>query len=197
MARINRYKKSSRGKEIKCSKCGRVIQVGEEYLMAIPFRQRPITRCIKCSLRPYETSHSEYVRAVGAIVEEWLDDFGISDDTVDELTSAIEEVRDECQEKLDNMPYQLRDGDTGTILQERIEACDQAIDDLASVSFDECKDEAEEEAKDEMGEVYDPKVHTDYANEAAFKAALENLIQAKAEERFTENIDAALSNLEY
>lgn len=197
MARINHFKKSSRGKEIKCSKCGRIIQVGEAYLKATPYHQRPIIRCYTCGLRSYETSGSEYIRAIGAIVEGWQDDIGIGEDTVDELTSAIEEVRDQCQENLDNMPYQLQEGDTGTMLQERIDACDQAIDDLASVSWDECKDEAEDEAKAEIGEFYDPDVHTDYADEDAFKAALEKLTEEKTEENFAAAIDDALSSLEY
>lgn len=196
IARINTYKKSARGKAIKCSKCGKLIEVGETYLKATPFKLPAIIRCFKCGLKGYETSGSEYIRAVGALVEDWQDDIGISEDTAEELISAIEDIRDQCQESLDNMPEQLQESDSGTTLQERIDACDAAIEELEQVSWDDCNEDAEEEAKEEMGGFYDPNVH-DYENEDAFKVALEALTKEKAEEAFAEAIDDALSSLEY
>lgn len=196
MARINTYKKSARGKAIKCSKCGKLIGVGETYLKATPFKRAPIIRCFNCGLKSYETSGSEYIRSVGALVEDWQDDIGVNESTPEELISAIEDIRDQCQESLDNMPEQLQESDSGTTLQERIEACDAAIEELQEVSWDDCHEDAEEEAKEEMGEFYDPDVH-DYEDEDAFKAALEELTQKKTEEAFAEAIDDALSGLEY
>ena len=43
---------------------------------------------------------------------------------------------DECQESLDNMPEGLQEGDTGQMLQERIEACESAQSELESMDLD-------------------------------------------------------------
>jgi hypothetical protein len=42
-------------------------------------------------------------------------------DAVDQIISEIEELKDETQNSLDNMPPQLQDADSGQLLQERID----------------------------------------------------------------------------
>ena len=128
MARIERINKAR--KEQKCSKCGCVIEVGMPYLKATPYRQRPITRCTKCGLKSYETSGSEYVKECGAIVEDWRENYDLNESTADEIASALEELRDQQQDSLDNMPENLQQGDTGQMLQERIDSLECTIDEL-------------------------------------------------------------------
>lgn len=87
MARIERINKSR--KEQKCSKCGEVISVGSPYFKATPYRQRPIIRCIKCGLKSYETSGSEYIKEVGSIVEDWRENYDLNESTAEEIAGLF------------------------------------------------------------------------------------------------------------
>lgn len=54
----------------------------------------------------------------------------------EELLENIEELKDECQESLNNMPYHLQDtSDAGTTLQERIDGLDGWVDELNSIDM--------------------------------------------------------------
>ena len=129
MARVH-HVKSSR-KEYRCSKCGCTIPVGSPYVYGSVFRRRtPVRRCLKCGLKSYELSTSEYTRSIGAIVEDWERDYGIEDGVWTAIADDLQVVLDETQESFDNIPYQLQDGDTGNFLQERMEQLEQAIQEL-------------------------------------------------------------------
>ena len=66
------------------------------------------------------------------------------------IIGEIEDLRDECEEKLDNMPEQLQDtSDAGMLLQERIEALDGWINDLENIDIN-IEEEEELEKMDEM-----------------------------------------------
>jgi hypothetical protein len=73
------------------------------------------------------------------------------EDRIGEIKTALEEVRDETQEKHDNMPQSLRDGATGELLQGRADACEEAISALDSVYVDIPETE-DEEKKDEAAD---------------------------------------------
>jgi len=62
---------------------------------------------------------------------------------VDEVVSGVEDfkerletLRDECQESLDNMPESLQYSPTGELLQERIDACENAISEFENIDCD-------------------------------------------------------------
>ena len=195
MARIERINKSR--KEQKCSKCGEVISVGSPYLKATPYRQRPIIRCIKCGLKSYETSGSEYIKEVGSIVEDWQESYGLHDGVAEEIASALEELRDQQQDSLDNMPEQLQEGDTGMMLQERIDSLDSAIDELNDISWEDCESDAESEVESEMGE-YDPDAEdNEWESEEEYQNEFDEKKQELTEEKYSEAIDEALSSIEY
>lgn len=194
MARIERLKKSSRGKEIKCSKCGKTIEVGTEYLKATPYRRSPIIRCIECGLKAYETSGSEYVKSVGAIVENWQEDYGTSDGTAEEIASALEEIKETQEESLEN---NLREGATGYMLQERIDALEDVISELEHISFEDLKDETREEAENNVGE-YDPDdSECGFESEEEWKNAVAEEMDSLVVDAYIEAIDDALSALGY
>ena len=193
MARIERINKAR--KETKCCKCGAVIEVGMSYLKATPYRQRPIIRCIKCGLKSYETSGSEYIKEVGSIVEDWQESYGLHDGVAEEIASALEELRDQQQDSLDNMPEQLQDGDIGMMLQNRIESLETAIDELNDISWEDCESDAESEVESEMGE-YDPD-SDEWESEEDYQEELEDRMIELTEEKYSGLIDEALSNIEY
>lgn len=195
MARIERINKAR--KEQKCSKCGCVVEVGMPYLKATPYRQRPIIRCTKCGLKSYETSGSEYVKGCGAIVEDWRENYDLNESTADEIASALEEIRDQQQDSLDNMPENLQYGDTGTMLQERIDSLECTIDELNNISWEDCESEAEGEVESEMGE-YDPDAEDkQWESEEEYQEEFDSQKQELTEEKYGDAIDEALSNIVY
>ena len=54
-------------------------------------------------------------------------------DEIESLVSDFEQLRDEQQEKLDNMPEGLQQGATGELIQERIDQCESIISELEDV----------------------------------------------------------------
>lgn len=72
---------------------------------------------------------------------------------------TLQDMRDECEERLDDMPEQLRDTSTsGELLQERIDQCDGAIGELQAISFE--FDEEEGMDEDEWLEAKREEVET-------------------------------------
>ena len=77
-------------------------------------------------------------------IENWLRD----------IISEIEELRDECEDKLYNMPEQLQDtSEAGILLQDRIDALDDWISDLESVDISIDEGLSEEELQDRVDEI--------------------------------------------
>lgn len=196
MARIERIKKSARGKDLKCSKCGKPINVGDEYLKATPYKRSPIIRCVSCGLKSYETSGSEYIRECGALVEDWQNNFQPDIGGVEEIVSVLEGLRDQCQDSLDNMPENLQEGDTGQMLQDRIDNLETVIEELNQIDEDTCRDEAGDEVTANMGESYDPD-SDEYESEEDWQKCYEEALDDETENKFIEKIDEALGQLEY
>lgn len=76
-------------------------------------------------------------------------------DSVEDIIGSLEELRDECQSSLDNMPEGLQQGPTGDLLQERIDAVESAISDLEQIDFEftaEEFDESDHEREDDETE---------------------------------------------
>lgn len=153
MAKIYRIKKSNKGKAVFCSKCRKGIAPGTEYLKATPYHRKPIIRCLICGLRSWETSSSEYVLEIGSLVEDWEQNIGVSETTIDDIKDVLETQKDQAEDSLSNMPDQLQESsEAGMMLQERIEQLESAISDLEDIDYDTCITDAEEDAAEEIGE---------------------------------------------
>ena len=68
-------------------------------------------------------------------IQEQIEDFNASEpeeveEFVQDIISQLEELRDQCQDSLDNMPESLQESDTGQLLQERIDECESLISDF-------------------------------------------------------------------
>jgi hypothetical protein len=69
---------------------------------------------------------------------------------VSTLTEVLEELKTETEEKYDNMPEPLQQGDTGELLQERIDGLGEFISELEGVEInDEEESDDEEESEEE------------------------------------------------
>jgi len=118
---------------------------------------------------------------------------------VEEIVSDIQQLGEDCQEKLDNMPEQLQYAPTGEMLQERIDGCEQWASDLESVDFDtdidedeirqEIRDEMEQELEDDEDEIDETELAT------RVQDRVEELNQEKVEEIVSEleNADPCMS----
>ncbi len=101
---------------------------------------------------PSQLTQSEFLSTVYAAGEtiSGLDYSCSADDLeayISDATSLIEEARDQAQESFDNMPEGLQQGDTGQLLESRVEACDEMLSELEGVDLEELGS-AEEENED-------------------------------------------------
>jgi len=80
--------------------------------------------------------------------------------TVDSIGSELNSLRDEVQDSLDNMPEQLQSGPTGEMLQGRIDAVEEMINELEGIDIeiDVDTDVDIEREKDETDEDYEERV---------------------------------------
>lgn len=63
-------------------------------------------------------------------------------DAVASLAQDLRDLGDDCQGSYDNMPEGLQQGDTGQLLEARVQAVNDAADGLEAIDFDD-RDEAE------------------------------------------------------
>jgi hypothetical protein len=90
-----------------------------------------------------------------ALVSNLRDGKTTCSDAASELSDIASEVRsagEECQSSLDNMPEGLQQGDTGQMLQTRIDAAETIADDLEGVDTpEEDEEDDDKDDKDEAG----------------------------------------------
>lgn len=173
-----RQRKDKEGNLIvkKCDICGEPLKVGEEYKSVWNYYNSwdmHLSCYLKCPRSRWESS--EYRGQVYDI----QDNFNRED--VDSTLSSLEDLKSEQEDKLENIPEQLRDGNAGSTIQERIDALDDAISNIESL-----KDELEEIQNWEYEDYKD-----EYDSEEEFEDAKESEIDNKASE-----IEDELSNID-
>ena len=146
MSKITKVMKSR--KAYTCGRCRTKIEVGQPYLRGDLNFSHPVIRCCKCGLQSWEVTTSDYQLSVGEIVYRWQDNYDVSEEGRDSIICDLEAVRDDLQDRLDNMPEGLQQGDIGQLLQERIDCLESAISDLESIDFDLEDDEEMDEDKE-------------------------------------------------
>lgn len=133
-------------KEHICGRCHKTIHVGESYYKGQLNFHPDIIRCETCKLESWEVTSSDYVLAVGEIAYRWQNNYGVSEETPSQIAADLENIRDETQDKFDNLPEVLQSSDgTGGLLESRIENLDSVINDLENIDTNElfCDDEVE------------------------------------------------------
>lgn len=146
------------------------IKAGEDYYWW-KFRFGSIQRS---KIKPPRSrlTQSAYFGAVYDLQDNFGLDNGLNPDDlqseIEETVNSISEIRDECESSLDNMPESLRDSDSGTLLQERIEACDSAISELEGIDWSPAEElwEAVQATHDNEAE-YDEAAHQSALSEYA------------------------------
>ena len=130
-------------KEYTCGKCGCVIEKGKGYFRANRMYQKPIIHCEDCGIKPYEIGN-EYTQQVGAIAEEWRDNYGLVEETIESIAEELDSIRSYEEEKLDNLGENLRYSPNGELFQERIDNLDEVISNLESIEINSLQDEEAE-----------------------------------------------------
>lgn len=134
MPRVNRITKSLTAH--KCGKCGADIPKGSAYLWwKFRFGGKYI-RCSKpeCAPKGSDLTQSEYLGAAA----DFEDSFNSAED-LDVLREIADEIRNlgqEQEDKRSNMPDSLQESDTGNLLQERAEACENTASEIESACDD-------------------------------------------------------------
>lgn len=137
MPRVTTVEKA-RKDQGKCSKCGDLILAGHKYkwwAFMVGGRGGPkIKRCGKpeCAPKPQDLTQSEYTRQT-LDFDEQIGQLTLSERTIDaaeslksdleNLAGEIEGLSDEQDEKFNNMPEGLQQGDSGQQLEARRDAC--------------------------------------------------------------------------
>ena len=97
-------------------------------------------------------------------------------DQIGEIQTKLEDLRDECQESLDNMPEALQEGsESGQLLTARIESLDDSINNLESLSPDDWESELTEMKDDLDGNVNDLESERETAEEDGAYEALDDI----------------------
>ncbi len=130
-----------------------LINVGESYYTWCFYGGQPIYS--KTQPRQSQLTNNQFKQELYTI-QESVEDFSPEDTDdvsvfVEELISNLENLRDTCQESLDNIPEQLQEGNSGQILQERIENLDDVISNLENIDT-EFSSELDESEKDGMSQ---------------------------------------------
>lgn len=162
MTRVYRTKKSRVVR--RCAVGGEEIPVGSAVSYATPgFRGRTIYACAAHPLRRSDLTANGPLSAYYAAVEglqSALDDWGGEDadelrDALTEAGSGAQEALDEWEAALENMGEGLSQGDTGLLIQERldgaqafIDACDSAYNQIEDFNRDD-EDPPGERAEDD------------------------------------------------
>ena len=84
-----------------------------------------------------------------------IDETSNFESDIQDIISELEILREECEEKRENMPEQLQDVGSGEILQNRVDGIEDMISDLESIDIDidsDLKDEEENERREEIAE---------------------------------------------
>jgi hypothetical protein len=77
-------------------------------------------------------------------LEDRIANLEANDSLPSEVESIVEELRDmasECEDKRSNMPDQLQDSESGSLLESRAETLNQAADDMEAIDFDDVPEE--------------------------------------------------------
>lgn len=143
------------------------VKKGESYYWwsnRLPGRKAGIKHYSKTPPKPSQVTGNPYVAATLSIEEDFA---GLPQDvsTIEELESVAESLQDlaqqaeelgeEQEEKLRNMPQGLQEGDTGQLLQSRVDGCSDMAEALRSAADEISGFEIDEDGVDDSNTLED------------------------------------------
>ena len=112
-----------------------IIKKGESYYWW-KFRRGPKQFSTRYP-RPSQLTQSPFWSQLFAIQEGLPNDPDSVEDAISQLVDDLASLRDETQEKVDNVPDSLTDSPTAELLRDRVEALDEAINTIESLDDDQ------------------------------------------------------------
>jgi hypothetical protein len=97
-----------------------------------------VTRCSMTRPKPSQLTMSDFWSSVFLLQESMTGPYETSDDleyAQDDWAQQARDIAQDQQDKLDNMPQQLQDGDTGQMIQDRVQACEDWADAIEAVEI--------------------------------------------------------------
>ena len=134
-------KRQNARKDYVCSKCEKPIKKGDVYYrFSLTRFQKLRPLCLACKPRRSQMTTSDFLTTLFDIEDsmlalsvEGMDD---AQSVIDGLIGQLEELRDETEEKRDNMPEQLQDAPTGEMLQGRYDSVEEMLGELEDIETD-------------------------------------------------------------
>lgn len=132
------------------------IKAGETYYSWTFKNQRgPGTKVrSKTRPRPSQLTRSEYLSAAYAL-QERIEDLTADSDlpgNVEEIVSDLRSLAEEQEEKRNNMPEGLQDGDTGQLLETRAQNTNDFADELEGLDLEEFEEDESQRDKQECSD---------------------------------------------
>lgn len=151
-------KKQKARKEYTCAKRGEAIKKGDEYYRFWLTRFSPMKiLCLGCKPTRSQMTTSEFLSTMYGIEDDIaalsVEDMENAQDIVAGIINQLQELRDETEEKRENMPESLQDAPTGEMLQGRVDSVEDMISELEDVDTDIGAGISEEEKSDRLEEI--------------------------------------------
>lgn len=191
MAKIQRIKKSR--KAYKCSRCGCTIEAGSSYYRGEVNFGPTIIRCTSCGLESWEVTTSDYQLAVGEIAYRWEDNYELHESVIDDIVTELDSIKDDMEERLNNMPEGLQYSENGQLLQDRIDTLENVVNDLLCIEIEELKQDA---VDDICSVYYGADAEYDYDEECEKDAELRSKLEEAFNEKLRESIQSSIDLLE-
>jgi hypothetical protein len=193
MPRVNIVNKARN--DIGTCPCGNVIKKGDPYKW-IKFRYGgKRVKCGSCHFKSSELTQSEFLSQAYSLNEQ-IDEMD-TDLEPSEIESELQNIAgefrtlgEECEEKRSNMPDQLQDSETGSMLEERASTCEEVASNLEGVDCDFDEEAAREEAKTEFEEETTVQ-EKEEMDKDEIEAAIEEKFVEKRKARVEEIIEEA------
>lgn len=155
MARVTTVKKARKDQPSPCVRCHKAITAGQGYRwVANRIGRMSSTKRIHVECGSFKRSETTFSDKLGRLydaqddahteIDNWPNDGEPSalEDVLKTTADTADEVAEEYQASLDNMPEGLQQGDTGQQIQEKVDACESWSQELQSVDFEEFDEQA-------------------------------------------------------
>jgi len=114
--------------------------------------------CLACKPTRSQMTGSDFLSTMYAIEDDEIAALSVegmdgAQEIVEGIIGQLEELRDETEERRENMPESLQDAPTGELLQSRYDSVDEMIGELEDIETeidDELSEDEKEDRKEEI-----------------------------------------------
>lgn len=118
-------------------------------------------------------------------------------DMRDDVAQQLRDLGQEQQDKFDNMPDGLQQGDTGQLLEERAQSCEQIADELEQVDLDDFDEDLDEDEVNEAMDAFREENNLEEGEQFDLTAErYQEILEEKKQEKLTTWLDEKVGELE-